>query len=84
MEYSEGVHDRIPAPGWSGEELEVLKLFACHQIKRFSGARNGKAVRDSVTERMDVSGPSALDIPLSLLGLITCGIMHFRELASRG
>jgi hypothetical protein len=84
MEYSEGVHDRVPAPGWGEEELGGLKLFACEQIKRFSGARNGKAVRDYVTGHMDVSAPSALDIPLSLHRLILCGIMHFRNLSSRG
>jgi hypothetical protein len=84
MEYSEGVHDRIPAPGWSGEELEGLKLFACQQSKRFSGARNGKAVCGSVTDRMDVSWPSALDIPLSLHKLITYGIMYFGSLPSLG
>jgi hypothetical protein len=85
MEYSEGVHDRVPAPGWDGEELGGLKSFACEQIKRFSGARNGKAVRAYVTgQHIDLSGPSALDIPLSLHRLITCGIMHFRNLSSRG
>jgi hypothetical protein len=83
MEYSEDFHDRNPRPEWNREELESLKLFACQQIKRFSHAQSGKAVLEYVTREMNVTGPSALDIPLSFHGLIQSGIMHFRSLPRR-
>jgi hypothetical protein len=64
--------------------VDVLKLFACQQIERFSQAKNGKVVAECVAERMDVTGPSALDIPLSLHKLMTDGIVYFTSLPCRG
>jgi hypothetical protein len=80
MQYSEVIHDRAPRCNWSGEEVEGLKLFACQQIKRFSHVNRGKAIDEYVNERMDVSGPTALGIPLSVHKLIMDGVVHFTSL----
>jgi hypothetical protein len=61
--------------------VEGLKLFACQQIKRFSHVNGGGAVAQYVLERLDVSGPTALGIPLSVHKLIMDGIVHFTDLA---
>jgi hypothetical protein len=64
--------------------VDALKWLACQQIKRFSHAKNGRAIAEYIAERMDVTGPSALDIPLSLHKLITDGIVYFTSLPCRG
>jgi hypothetical protein len=46
-------------------------------------AKNGKVIVEYVSEGMDLTGPSSLDIPLFLHKLITDGIGHFRSLSRR-
>jgi hypothetical protein len=71
MEYSESVHDRNPQAGWTIEAVEWLRIYAFRQIKRFSHAKDKDAILQYIAERLDVTGPSALEIPLAVHQLIT-------------
>jgi hypothetical protein len=63
MEYSESVHDRNPQAGWTIVAVEWLETYAFSQIKRFSHAKDKDAILQYIGERLDVTGPSALEIP---------------------
>jgi hypothetical protein len=77
MQYSETIRDRAGQTGWTTEEVQGLKMLAYRQIKRYSHAKNKEAIRQYIDEGLDLSGPSVLEIPLSLHQLISRGIFHF-------
>jgi hypothetical protein len=77
MRSSEAVHDRGGEMESNTGEVKGLKLLAYRQIKRFSHARNKEAIRRFVGEGVDLSGPSVLEIPLSVHHLINRGVSHF-------
>jgi hypothetical protein len=62
--------------GWSGDVRVPANqaLFA---------RQEWKVIVEYVTEGMDLTGPSSLDIPLFLHKLITDGIGHLRRLSRR-
>jgi hypothetical protein len=71
MEYSETVHKRNRQPAF---EVPHLKQYAVRQICRFSHSRDKDAVAGYVDNASDATGPSALDIPLAVHGMIARGI----------
>jgi hypothetical protein len=56
------------------EHLEWIVAYAGRQIKQFSHCGDKTAILGYVGERLDVSEPSALDIPLSVHRLMSRGI----------
>jgi hypothetical protein len=82
-EYSESVHDRNPQAGWTSEAVEWLRPYAFLQIKSFSHAKDKGATLQYMGERLDVTGPSALEIPLAMHQLIARGILHFTNASGR-
>jgi hypothetical protein len=79
-EASDTHHHRDPAIGDEREIREHFERFACRQIRRFSHAKNKEAVSRYVDERLDIRGPSALDVPVAVHGLIARGISYFANL----
>jgi hypothetical protein len=63
--------------------MEWVRTYAFRQIKRFSHAKDKDAVLQYVGERLDVTGPSALEIPLAVYQLIARGISHFTNTSGR-
>jgi hypothetical protein len=77
MEYSESVHDRNFQAGWTSKAVDWLRTHAFRQIKGFSHARDKDAILRYIGERLDMTGPSAFEIPLAVHQLIARGISHF-------
>jgi hypothetical protein len=76
MEYSDDIHERTQQDA-PPERLDWLRQYAVSQIRNFSHARDAEAIREYVESHFDVSGRSALDIPLGVHHLISRGIWHF-------
>jgi hypothetical protein len=76
MEFSETVFARNPQGDRTLEEVEWLTKYAYTQIKRFSHTKDKNGLLRYV-KGLDVRGPSALDIPLSVHQFIARGISHF-------
>jgi hypothetical protein len=83
MEYSESIHDRNPQAGWTIEAVEWLRTYAFSQIKHFSHVKDKDAILQYIGERLDVTGSSALEIPLAVHQLIAQGISHFTYVSGR-
>jgi hypothetical protein len=75
MEYSEDIRERTQQDA-PPERLDWPRQDAISQIRNFSHARGANAIREYVESHFDVSGPSALDIPLCGHHLISRGIWH--------
>jgi hypothetical protein len=74
MEDSETAHQRNRQPAI---EAPHLKQYSMRQICRFSHSRDKKAIAGYVDDTFDPTGPSALDIPLAVHGMIARGIEIF-------
>jgi hypothetical protein len=72
--YSETVHQRNRQPAI---EAPHLKQYAVRQICRFSHSRDKEAIAGYVDDTFDPTGPSALDIPLAVHGMIARSIEIF-------
>jgi hypothetical protein len=74
--YSETIHQR-DHQDWRQTDVKPLKDYAIRQIARCSHTKDKAAVLAYVDAGFDVTGPSALDIPLAVVQLISRGITHF-------
>jgi hypothetical protein len=72
--YSETIRERDALESRRNEHLEWIIAYAGRQIKRFSHCGDKTAILGYIVEWLDVSWPSALDIPLSVHRLISRGI----------
>jgi hypothetical protein len=63
--------------------VEWLRTYAFRQFKRFSHAKDKDAILQYTRERLDVTGSSALEIPLAVHQLIVRGILHFTNASGR-
>jgi hypothetical protein len=66
-------------PNESPAHIMFVKDFAVRNIRRFSGSRKKEEVREYVEENLFVGAEFALGLPMSVLGLISEGIRHFRK-----
>jgi hypothetical protein len=73
--YSETIHQRDHQDGREAD-MKSLKDYAIRQIARFSHTKDKAAVLAYVDARFDVTGLSALDIPLTVHRLIYRAITH--------
>jgi hypothetical protein len=74
--YSETTHQRDHQDGRQAD-VKSLKDYAIQQIARFSHTKDKAAMLTYVDPGLDVTGPSALDIPLAVHQLISRAITHF-------
>lgn len=82
IERSETHHRRDPAIGEDREVRRQFSDFAYRQIRRFSHTKNKEGVRTYVDAHLNISGPSALDVPVAVHELIIRGIRHFTNSGS--
>jgi hypothetical protein len=76
MAYSEKIHQRDRQDGRQ-TDVKSLKDYAIRQIARFSHTEDKAAVLAYLDTGFDVTGPSALDVPLAVHQLISRAMTHF-------
>jgi hypothetical protein len=66
-------------PNESPAYIMSVKNLAVRDIRRFSGSRKKEEIREYVEENLVVGAEFALGLTISVLGLISEGIEHFRK-----
>jgi hypothetical protein len=80
--YSETIHQRDRQDGRQAD-VKSFKNCAIRQIARFSHRKGKAAMLAYVDAGFDVTGPSALDVPLAVHQLISRAITHFIDIPKK-
>jgi hypothetical protein len=80
--YSDTIHQRDRQDGRRAD-VKSLKDYAIQQIARLSPKKDKAAVLAYVHAGFDVTGPSALDIPLVVHQFISRAMAHFIDIPKK-